>query len=569
VNPEVRVGHRRRQAQWTSGTRRAVSLVCACTLALAACSGSGKTGSATTTALGATSTSTNAQPKTGGTITFATYAETNGLDPTISFSTGVIGGHELAALYDVLMRYDPATGKYSPGTAQSLEPNSDSSVWTLKLRPNIKFTDGTDYDADAVKFNIERHTAPGSKSNFISQVSNVKSMDVIDPLTLRFNLTSPLASFPYVLSVGPGMIGSPTAIKRLGAGFNTNPVGAGPFMLDSYAPKEALILKRNPNYWNGAPYLDSIKFVNFVGAAATYEELKGGGVDVAFLREPQVNEMAKAEQKPNFIENQLSAPLVLAINNGVRVTCSGGQPAALCAGKPDGTKVPTDTPGKDIRVRQAVAAAIDPKVINDRAYGGKAIVSTDLFAPGFKWNPKVPGPAYDPARAKSLIAEAKAAGWNGKIRLSLPQAQQSFGLAIQAMLQAAGIDVTADLSLDTTTATLRITVQHDYDLGNAGYSFGSSDRAYFILARQFQSDSPGNTIGYASPDMDAALKEARVATTDAEKTAAYGKIATIYSRDVPSLVLDDYGEVIAWNKKVHGIVTTSDTVALFDKAWVG
>jgi peptide/nickel transport system substrate-binding protein len=481
----------------------------------------------------------------------------------------VIGGHELAALYDVLMRYDPATGKYSPGTAQSLEANSDSSVWTLKLRPNIKFTDGTDYDAEAVKFNIERHSAPGSRSNFISQVSNIKSMEVLDPLTLRFDLTSPLASFPYVLSVGPGMIGSPTAIKRLGAGFNTNPVGAGPFMLDSYAPKEALVLKRNPNYWNGAPYLDSVKFVNFVGAAATYEQLKAGGVDVAFLREPQVNEMAKAEQKPNFIENELSAPLVLAINNGVRVTCSGGQPAALCAGKPDGTKVPTDTPGKDIRVRQALAAAIDPKVINDRAYGGKAIVSTDLFAPGFKWNPKVPGPAYDPARAKSLVAEAKAAGWNGKIRLSLPQAQQNFGLAIQAMLQAAGIDVTADLSLDTATATLRITVQHDYDLGNAGYSFGSSDRAYFILARQFQSDSPGNTIGYGSPDMDAALKEARVATTDAEKTAAYGKIATIFTRDVPSLVLDDYGEVIAWSKKVHGIVTTSDTVALFDKAWVG
>jgi len=170
---EVRVGARVKYPLTTSGTRRGISLLCACTLALVACSGGGSSGSGSTTTLGVTPTSGIAQPKTGGNITFATYAETNGLDPTVSFATGVIGGAELAALYDVLMRYDPTTGKYSPGTAQSLEPNADNSVWTLKLRPNIKFTDGTDYDAAAVKFNIERHAAPGSTSNFLSQVSNI------------------------------------------------------------------------------------------------------------------------------------------------------------------------------------------------------------------------------------------------------------------------------------------------------------------------------------------------------------------------------------------------------------
>jgi peptide/nickel transport system substrate-binding protein len=394
-------------------------------------------------------------------------------------------------------------------------------------------------------------------------------MEVVDPLTLRLTMTSPLASFPYVLSVGPGMIASPTAIKKFGADYSTNAVGAGPFMLESYKPKEALVLKRNPNYWSGAPYLDSLKFVNFVGAAATYEQLKAGGLDVAFLREPQISETAKQEQKPNFIENPLSAPLVLSINNGVPISCSGGQPAAQCAGKPDGTKVPTDPPGKDIRVRQALGAAIDPKVVNDRAYGGKAIGSLDLLAPGFKWNPKVPGPAYDPAKAKELVAQAKAAGWNGKIRLLVSQSQRDFGLAIQTLLQAVGIEVSFDASLDTAAATLKVTVQHDYDLGPGGYSFGSSDRAYFILSRQLQSDSPGNIIGYASAEMDAALKTLRNASTDADKTAAYAKIATIYTRDVPSLPVDAYSEVVAWNKRVHGIGQTSDTVMIFDKAWVG
>jgi peptide/nickel transport system substrate-binding protein len=541
----------------------------ACVILLGACGGSDDSGSPADTSIVGTVTTSGGQPKSGGSMTFGTFAETNGLDPTISFATGVIGGTELAALYDNLMRYDPSTGTYSPGTAESLEPNADYSVWTLKLRAGIKFTDGTAYDADAVKYNIERHSAPGSRSNYTSQVSNIKSIDVVDPLTVRFGLTSPLAAFPYVLSVGPGMIASPTAIKRLGADFNLNPVGAAPFMLESYKPKEALVLKRNPTYWNGPAYLDSVKFVNFTGAAATYEQLKAGGLDVAFLREPQVNERAKQEQKPNFAENPLSAPLVLAINNGVPVSCAGGQPAALCAGKPDGTKVPADTPGKDVRVRRAIAAAIDPQVVNDRAYGGKATSSLDLFAAGFKWNPKVAGPAYDPTKAKALVTEAKAAGWNGKIRISLPQAQNDFGLAIQSLLQAVGIDASLDATLDTSAATLKITVQHDFDLGNAGYSFGSSDRAYFQLARQLQSDSPGNLIGYASADMDAALLQVRNASSDAEKTDAYRKVAEIYTRDVPSVPIDAYSEVIAWGKRVHGLAQTADTVVLFDKAWVG
>ena len=553
--------------------RKPLAGLLACVVLLSACgdsdSDSNAGGSDTPTNTGAPTT-TAVQPKTGGTMTFGVYAETNGLDPVVSFATGVIGGTELAALYDTIMRFDPATGKYSPQTAQSLEPNADFSVWTLKLKPGIKFTDGTDYDAEAVKFNMERHVAPGSRSNYVSQVgNNVKTIEVVDPLTVRFTLTSPLASFPYILAVGPGMIASPTAIRKFGADFGNNGVGAGPFMLDSLKPKEAITLKRNPNYWNGATYLDSVKFVALTGASATYDAFKTGNIDVAFLREPQISEPAKEEQKPNFYENPLSAPLVLQINNGVAVSCVGGLPAAYCAGKADGTKVAADTPGKDIRVRQAIAAAIDPKVVSDRAYGGKAIATNDLFAPGFKWNPNVKAPAYDPAKARTLVNEAKAAGWNGKIRIHLPMAQRDFGLAIQTLLQAVGMDASLDATLDTTAATTRITVQRDYDLGNGGYSFGSSDTAYFRLARQLQSDSPGNVIGYASTEMDAALRAVRTASTDAEKTAAYKKVAEIYTRDVPALPIDHYSELIVWNKKSHGIVFNADTILHFDKAWTG
>src|SRR3954454_18327819 len=113
-------------------THRSAKALIVCILLLAACgdsngdSASSPSPSSPNASVPAT---TATQPKTGGSITMGMYAETNGLDPVVSFATGVIGGTELAALYDTVMRFDPSTGKYSPGTAQSLEPNADFSVW--------------------------------------------------------------------------------------------------------------------------------------------------------------------------------------------------------------------------------------------------------------------------------------------------------------------------------------------------------------------------------------------------------------------------------------------------------
>ena len=94
---------------------------------------------------------------TGGTITFGTFSETAGLDPIVSSGNGVTGYIEMNAIYDTIVRYNAQTGKYEPNTAESVTANADSTEWTVKLKPNIKFTDGTAYDAEAVKFGMNRH----------------------------------------------------------------------------------------------------------------------------------------------------------------------------------------------------------------------------------------------------------------------------------------------------------------------------------------------------------------------------------------------------------------------------
>src|ERR1700722_3037458 len=154
-----------------TGSHR-VRLLTACAgvviLVAGACSSSkGKSAAPTTVAAGATSTtSAAAQPVTGGTLTFGEFSSPAGLDPIIMTGSGVTGLIETQAVFDTLLHYDATAGTYGPGTALSAAPNADATVWTVKLRPNVKFSDGTPYDADAVEFGIDRHRSgqPGDVS---------------------------------------------------------------------------------------------------------------------------------------------------------------------------------------------------------------------------------------------------------------------------------------------------------------------------------------------------------------------------------------------------------------------
>src|SRR5438552_1868957 len=234
---------------------------------------------------GAATTTTTLAPKKGGTLTFGTYSELSEFDPaaTARGNGGVVGGIELAAIYDTIMRYNPETHLYETRMAQTLTPNADLTEWTLVLKPNIKFSDGTDYNADAVVNSFKRHVQYKISRAGALIAASVKDYVVVDPLTVKFVLTAPWRGFPYLLAWTPGMVPSPTALKACDPAkpptqceFNTKPVGAGPFTFESYKAKEALALKRNPTYWGGDVYLDGLKFVNIIGASATYTALKTG-----------------------------------------------------------------------------------------------------------------------------------------------------------------------------------------------------------------------------------------------------------------------------------------------------
>ena len=414
-----------------------------------------------------------------------------------------------------------------------------------------------------MKFNVERHQKTATSQEYAVLSQFLDTTTVVDSLTVKFKLKTAWANFPISLSAGAGMIVSPTAFQKAGANFNTAPgdAGAGAFKVVSFKPNESLVLARNPNYYGGEVYLDEIKSVYIPGADAQLDALRTGTIQAVLLGDSAVAAKA-ASEKFQAINFPYPAGNLLLMNPGM-LTCSGGNPAKYCAGKPDGTKVTTDTPTKDVRVRQAIAEAVDIDQINTRVYSNSLKVYRSLVPTGFRWDPGVPGPKYDPVDAKKLVDAVKAEGWDGKLRISYGAATPqltNYGQALQAMLGAVGITAT----IESGKTLAQVQVEKDFDVYPA-FAFGTSeDRLFEGLFGSLRI----NRYGYSNPDMDAALDALRVAATDATKTAALKKVAEVWNRDLPAMVVGDGVRVLAYSPKLQGVQPTAFQAVEYAKAWL-
>lgn len=581
-------------------SRLAAALVVV-SVAAAACGGDDSGGEAkpdgTAPSTTAATTTTKA-PQPGGILTFAEFSEPVSLDPIVAAGNGSSGAIEMAAVYDTLLRYDPQTGKYQPRTAESVTASDDSLTWTIKIKPNIKFTDGTAYDAAAVAFGLNRHRSgqngqeggvvppceqliacPRNSVSTGVYMTTVKEVTVVDALTVRVTLKEPWASFQFALSDEVGMIPSPTELKRVctepakairECAFGLKPVGAGPFIVDSFKPGEGITMSKNPNYWDGPVYLDGIRFFSMQdsGADKTLDALKTGTALMGYLRAPEQVAKAKAEKFEGFGEFLHGGSLFL-MNMGVPVQCTNGQPAISCAGKPDGPQ-PTNPPTAKLKVRQAIVAALDPKVLDQRANNGTGLPGSELIQKDFRWYPNVPGPKYDPEAAKKLVQEAKAEGWDGKIRLlgGSDTLSSNVALATEAMLKAVGFEVTTDNTKNTTARVSQVTTARDFELATWGTSLAGDDSISAALAQNLQSTSPSNRVGYKNDAVDAAIKELRAAKTDDAKTAAIKKIVEQATKDLPMYAWATIETRMSWGPKVHGVIANHSTVPFLHKVWI-
>jgi peptide/nickel transport system substrate-binding protein len=483
------------------------------------------------------------EPTQGGTLTMGMYAPIQSLDPTKVNGSGTAGGTEMAALYDVLMRYDYDTKQFVPHLAEGLEPNADFTQWTLKLRPGVTFTDGTPYDAEAVAFNLQRHI--DARSRLAPLLSGI-TWEATDAQTVTFTLEQAWSGFPYALAWTGGYIASPTAIRANPDGWSNSPVGAGPFMYSEFRPMEVLALSANPNYWGGRPHLDQVRFAHLQGDDAKAEALLSGDFEVSFVRLPVPARNVIEAGYPGFLTLNNSGEFLL-MNNGVR-----GQ---------------TERPTADERVRRAVRLAIDSEAYNQRGYGDDGFPANSLMGPRSEWatESSIEPNAEEAAR---LIEEVKAEkGWDGKMTTITAVGSEDRAFAVQAILNSVGFDLQVEVLPTITDMINRVFIDANYDMIAWGMNIADAE-PWVSLSQNLSSTSLSNPSGYKNPEVDALLLELRSSEEAARIQEIINELQVIWDRDNPGVILSQQPELIGWAKNVHGIVPTIGSMVLFHEAFI-
>ncbi len=302
-------------------------------------------------------------------------------------------------IIEPLYTFEPGSTMPTPALAEGCTPNAEGVEWTCKLRQGIKFHDGTDFNADAVIFNFERWRFTTNPYHFASQVfeyyeamwggfddaSIITAVEKVDDYTVVFKLSSPLAPFLANLAMDFFAISSPAAVEKYGEDYGTpkaGAVGTGPFVFKEWVEGDHITVVANENYWGGRPTLDEIMWRVIPDDSARFLALKAG--DIQGLEQASVEDLAVAASDPAF--QVLTKPPLntsyVAFNYKIKEF-------------------------QDIKVREAVAHAINKKGLIENFWGQYGQVAKTLVPPSlWGYNDAIEDWAYDPEKSKALLAEA-------------------------------------------------------------------------------------------------------------------------------------------------------------------
>lgn len=448
-------------------------------------------------------------------LRFGSYSAIRSLDPALTFPSGLTGGAELAAIYNLLVRFDPATGRVEPMLARSISVGADGMEWRIELCPESRFNDGSPVTAAAVRASIDRYNVLGGQNSQLWH-SRVQDIVTVGAGTVIFRLRRPWRDFPAMLALGHGMIVGPGSDQP--DGFTAN--GAGVFTVREFQPATLLSLEGGPT-----ASVAGIDFATMGSEAHRHEAFMRGDLDVAVFRDP-------ATAKLPGVRETLSLGAVVLINNR--------------AGHP----------GSDVRVRRAIALALD------RIELGYREDSVDAHAAATQW-----GPDYDPIAAVATLRAVLNEGYDGRIGLwSLPApAGGSRTEVIGDMLRKVGFDVTVGYLDSVADVVRRVRVEHDFDLAVSGVSLfehAPSIRLHTAL----HSESDTNTLGYADSHMDELLERMCAADSLEAATTAQSMIQELVEARAPFAALGSQTTLVAIANRVRGIQTSVDSVALLDQA---
>jgi ABC-type transport system substrate-binding protein len=460
-----------------------------------------------------------ATPTRGGRLVLAVGDEaTLGLEPWTAVTD--YGGATVATtIYDTLAAFN-AEGEAVPYLAESIEPNEDATVWTVKLRDGIKFHDGTDLTSEAITWAFDHATAEGRI------LEDGFTVEAVDPLTAVFTFVEPYVAFPASMASQWAWVVSPTASQELGDDFRNQPVGTGPYMFEEWVRDDHITLVRNPDYWrDDVAFVDEVEFRTIPDDAARRAALLAGDVDGIMVGPADIASL-REESAINLHETV----------GGVSAVCFNMGNETLA----------------DLRVRQALSMAIDVPAVIDTVYAGVGEPASGPLPHNNPFFHEVDYPAYDPDAARQLLEEYQEETGNSvsfEYLFGNAPIDQELAQLLQAYWQDVGAEVTLGAPLNTGDLQTR-RVEHGFDVVSCGMDAVFDPDVWFTLFRS------GEYLDYSNnndPEIDQAINDSRSSLAFEDRAAAYARLQERLAETLPWFFISEGVLAVATQPYVHGI----------------
>ena len=441
------------------------------------------------------------------------------LDPDQSRT--FVGRIVYAALCDKLVDITPDL-EIIPQLATDWSWSDDGLTLTMDLREGVTFHDGTPFDAEAVRANIERsQTMPESRRG--SELASISGTEVTGPYQVTFTLAAPDATLLAQFADRAGMMVSPTAAAAAGADFGSNPVCSGPFQFVERIQQDRIVLERFADYWNAdAIHLDSVTYLPIPDTTVRLANLRAGDLDM-------LERLAATDAASVQADDSLQYAQAVSLGyQGITINVGNGERG--------------DNPfGNDRRLRQAFELSLDRNALNQVVFEGVFAPGNQSFPPSSPWyNADVPIPERDVERARALIAEAGFDRVPVEVMVANNPVQMQVMQVVQAMAAEAGFDVS--LRAMEFASLLSDQSAGSYQASQIGWS-GRVDPDGNI--HQFVTCEGGiNDSGFCDPEIDRLLNEARTSTDPAERRQSYDAARVILAEELPLIYL--YHQTWIW-----------------------
>lgn len=486
-----------------------------------------------------------APTKYGGTVRFALNWLPSSLDPSIVPDIPV---HMVAMnIFNNLVKWSPEFNVVSD-LALSYDLSPDSKSYTFHLREGVKFHDGSDFNAEAVKYSYERIIDPETGSRVRGYFEDVDNIEVVDTHTVKFTLKSPSSVFIeghmlWGFGKGPG-IQSKQAIEELGdEEFGRNPVGTGPFKFASWEADNVITLVKNENYFEeGLPYLDKIVYIPVPDPFVRTVNIRTGNVDIA----PELDFASYSILTQDTNIKAFTGP-TFSID---RIILNMDRP-----------------PLDDLRVRQAFSLGIDREGMNNVSLLGLGIAAYRRISPKSPVHTpeKLSNYAYDPEKARELLDATGKTPEELKFTIDVTKLGQSVEQAtfIQSNLMDIGWEV--EMNLREASAMFTDLFARNFDAMVVYNSVGADVGRYF---ESFPTGATLNFYGYSNPEFDSLWEQQKTEPDFKRRKQLFDEIEKIINDDMPAITLLWRPFLDAVLTKVKNYPATGWNTFYMEEVWI-